>query len=126
MENAKKDRALLGTNAEAAALLWLQQQGLICIQKNFRCKGGEIDLIMRHKDQLVFVEVRLRSKSGFGDAAESVTGRKQRRIILAARHFLLMQPRWQKIACRFDVMAALSTRGSELEWQWLQNAFLTE
>lgn len=126
MEKGKIDRSFVGAHAEAAALLWLQRQGLICIQKNFRCKGGEIDLIMRHKDQLVFVEVRLRGKSGFGDAAESVTGRKQRRIILAARHFLLAQPRWQRAACRFDVMAALSTRGSELEWQWLQNAFLAE
>lgn len=130
MENAEKGRASLdihrGSDAEAAALNWLQQRGLTCVQTNFRCKGGEIDLIMQHRDHLVFVEVRLRSRTDFGDAAESVTARKQRRIVLAARHFLLMHPSWQHAACRFDVMAAQPTRGSALQWQWLQNAFLVE
>jgi putative endonuclease len=120
------DGGELGRFAEAAALTWLQQQGLICVTQNFRCKGGEIDLIMSHKNQLVFVEVRLRSASVFGGAAESVTRTKQRRIIHAARQFLVTQPRWQQYACRFDVLAASRTRSHTLEWQWLQNAFITE
>lgn len=115
----------IGDAVEQAAALWLQKQGLVLIERNYRCKGGEIDLVMRSGSELIFVEVRLRQRSDYGGAAESVTSSKQRRIVHAARHFLASHPRWQNSACRFDVIATRdATRSSE--WQWLPHAFLAE
>jgi putative endonuclease len=114
-----------GSAVEAAAAEWLKRQGLVLVEKNYRCKGGEIDLIMRAGMDLVFVEVRLRQRSNYGSAAESVTVTKQRRVICAARHFLATHPRWQNSACRFDVMATSDASGTT-EWQWLRHAFLAE
>lgn len=81
------------------------------VERNFRCKGGEIDLIMQQGDVLVFIEVRLRADRSHGGAAASVTPAKQRKLILAAQHYLQryrMQP-----ACRFDVIAI---DGGEIDW----------
>ena len=102
------------------ALLHLQAAGLRLLVRNYRTPGrggGEIDLIMRAPDgTLVFVEVRQRSGARHGGAAASVGHGKQRRIILAARHYLL---RWgNPPPCRFDVVAI---DGQSL--QWLQAAF---
>lgn len=96
----------VGDAAEDEALLYLQQQGLRLITRNYRTPGrggGEIDLIMRDRDAtLVFVEVRRRKSSVHGSAAASVGRVKQRRVILAAQHYLLnlrsLPP------CRFDVI----------------------
>jgi putative endonuclease len=114
-----------GAAAEAAAAAWLKRQGLVMVEKNYRCKGGEIDLIMRDGSDLVFVEVRLRQRSDYGSAIESVTHAKQRRIVCAARHFLATQIRWQNSACRFDVIAT-SDLHENAEWQWLRSAFNAE
>ena len=114
-----------GSAAEAAAAEWLEQQGLKLVEKNYRCKGGEIDLIMHSATDLIFVEVRLRKRSEYGSAAESVTVTKQRRIICAARHFLATHSRWQNSGCRFDVVATSDSTQAK-EWQWLQHAFLAE
>ncbi len=95
-----------GDAAEGAALAYLQNQGLRLVQRNFKTPGrggGEIDLIMREPDgTLVFVEVRQRASARQGGAAGSVTPIKQRRIVLAARHFLLRLG--SEPACRFDVV----------------------
>jgi putative endonuclease len=109
-----------GDAAEDLALQHLLQAGLRLLERNFRTPGrggGEVDLIMRASDgTLVFVEVRHRSANAFGGAAASVTPTKQRRIIFAARHYLL---RWRQTpACRFDLV----TTGPE-GVQWLQAAF---
>lgn len=104
-----------GQAAEDAALAYLQAQGLILLQRNFRCKGGEIDLILRQQDTLVFVEVRKRTDSRYGGAAASVTARKQARLILAAQVFL--QRYRVPPACRFDVVAFDGDRLS-----WIKNA----
>ncbi len=114
-----------GSIAEATAAAWLERQGLVVVEKNYRCKGGEIDLIMRDGNDLVFVEVRLRKRSSYGSAAESVTATKQRRLICAARHFLATHARWQNSACRFDVVAADDLNNAQ-NWQWLRHAFLAE
>jgi putative endonuclease len=114
-----------GSAVEAAAAEWLKHQGLDLVEKNYRCKGGEIDLVMREGADLVFVEVRLRQRSDYGSAAESVTATKQRRIICAARHFLVTHARWQNSACRFDVIATNDAQDGN-EWQWLRHAFLAE
>lgn len=104
-----------GDAAEDRALAHLQGLGLRLVQRNFRTPGrggGEVDLIMREPDgTLVFVEVRQRADASCGGASASITPHKQRRIVLAARHFLLRlgsQP-----PCRFD---AVLIEGTRIEW----------
>jgi putative endonuclease len=114
----RKDAARrLGQSAEDGANAHLQAQGLRLVARNYRVRGGEIDLIMRAADAtLVFVEVRARSDRSRGGAAASIDARKRARLVLAARHYLsrlAVEP-----ACRFDVVAV---DGGELEW--LQGAF---
>lgn len=110
----------LGDAAEAHAVAHLQRAGLHLVERNYRCRGGEIDLVMRDGDQLVFVEVRYRSRAGFGGAAASVDGRKQQRLITAASHYL--QQRRVNCACRFDVVAI---DGQAHRIDWLRDAFGT-
>ena len=110
----------LGDGAEDLALQYLQRQGLQLLVRNYRTPGrggGEIDLVMRAPDgTLVFVEVRKRSSLRHGGAAASVSSTKQRRIVFAARHYLM---RLQTLPpCRFDVLV-LDPGGV----QWLQAAF---
>ena len=109
-----------GDVAEDAALHYLQQAGLHLLQRNYRTPGrggGEIDLIMRTPDgTTVFVEVRQRKSASHGGAAASISAVKQRRIIFAARHYL-MRLRTPP-PCRFDVVL-LEDGGIE----WLQAAF---
>ena len=118
------NRQLAGHAAEAAAIAWLQQQGLVLLARNYKTPGrggGEIDAIMRAGDgTLVFVEVRLRTSQAHGGAAASVNAGKQRRIIHAAQHYL--QQFAHTPACRFDVMACDSP-GPPWQWTWLIAAF---
>lgn len=110
----------LGDAGEEAALRYLLGQGLILVTRNYRTPGrggGEIDLIMRTRDgTLVFVEVRKRASSRHGGGAASVGAVKQRRIVLAARHYLLRMAHMPP--CRFDVVVL---DGDQIEW--LQAAF---
>ena len=99
-----------GSRFEQQACAFLQAQGLILIAQNWQQpKVGELDLIMLEKGQawsiLVFIEVRQRQRSGFGDAALSVTKNKQNKIIKAARYFLQQHPEYSEYECRFDVIA---------------------
>jgi len=106
-----------GALAESRALDYLRRQGLAPVARNYRCKGGEIDLVMRAADgTLVFVEVRQRSGRGFGGAAGSVTPAKQRRVLRAAMHYLATLDR--EPPCRFDVVALEAGR-----LEWLPDAF---
>ena len=88
---------------EDAALAHLQKGGLVLVEANFTCKGGEIDLVMRDGATLVFVEVRQRAKTAHGGAAASITPAKIRRLVRAASVYLLRFP--QPPECRFDVVA---------------------
>lgn len=108
-----------GVQAEQWAARYLQQQGLQQLAKNYRCRAGEIDLIMQDGDTLVFVEVRLRSNVDFGGAAASIDSRKQQRIIRTAQHYLAALPRIPP--CRFDAVLMEDPQG--LQMQWLKNAF---
>ncbi|WP_241687897.1 YraN family protein [Janthinobacterium sp. 17J80-10] len=104
-----------GQAGEDAALAHLSRQGLTLVTRNFRCKAGEIDLIMREQDCLVFIEVRQRASRDFGGAAASVTPAKQRRLLRATQYFLL---RYKTLPpCRIDVVAI---DGGNLTW--LKNA----
>ena len=107
---------VLGRRAEDSALDYLRAHGLELLTRNYRCRGGEIDLVMRELEQqfpesnegqdvLVLVEVRSRTSSGYGSAAATVDGRKQSRIVHAARHLLRMRPELGRLKARFDVVA---------------------
>ncbi len=115
------NRKKTGDHAEQLACVFLQQQGLQLVTRNYRCRGGEIDLIMRDDDSLVFVEVRYRQRTAFGTPAETVSASKQARIIHCANCYLAQQRAWNQPA-RFDVVCiegSLQRRCIE----WLQNAF---
>lgn len=111
-----------GRAAEDAATRFLQDQGLTLVERNFRCRRGEIDLIMRDGASLVFVEVRYRRHSKFGSALESVTATKQARVVAAARWYLQGSP--NAAPCRFDVVGITGEGQSRIDW--VRNAFQTE
>jgi putative endonuclease len=107
-----------GSAAEERAAVFLQQQGPKLVARNYRCRFGEIDLIARDGETLVFVEVRMRTSDRFGGAAASITAAKRGKLVRAARHYLAGNSRAP--ACRFD---ALLVQGCGREIEWLKNAF---
>jgi putative endonuclease len=107
-----------GDRAERIAAAYLQDQGLAVVESRYRCRWGEIDLILRDRDTLVFAEVRLRQSKTFGGAAYSVDRRKQERIITTARHYLANK---SESACRFDVV--LLERVDPPRIEWIRDAF---
>lgn len=112
-----------GGRAEALAAAHLERHGLTVSERNFRVRGGEIDLVCRDRGTLVFVEVRLRRRSDFGGAAASITAAKRRRLLLAAQHYLARnaRPGSADIPCRFDCVLLDALDGSGIEW--MRNAF---
>jgi putative endonuclease len=107
-----------GVEAEAMAAAFLERRGLRVLERNYRCRLGEIDLVARDGDTTVFVEVRQRASGAFGGAAASITATKRARLLRAARHYLshlLATP-----ACRFD---ALLIEGDPPRIDWIRNAF---
>ena len=104
-----------GQAGEDRALAYLQERGMTLAERNFRCKGGELDLVMRDRDTCVFVEVRKRAGADYGGAAASITPRKQRRLIVAAQVYL--QRYRMPPPCRFDIVAI---DGKQISW--LKNA----
>jgi putative endonuclease len=107
-----------GREAEARAEAYLAGHGQRLLARNFRVRGGEIDLVMQDGKTLVFVEVRARSHADYGGAGASITAAKRRRIILAARHWLA---RHGDADCRFDCVLI---DGSRLEW--IRDAFAAD
>jgi putative endonuclease len=108
----------IGQQAEQLALQYLQQQGLKLCQRNFRGRFGEIDLVMRDANTLVFIEVRLRKITAFGGAEGSITASKQKKIQLTASQYL---QRYGEQPCRFDTILM-----QQLDLQsivWVKNAF---
>lgn len=93
------------------------------LARNWRCKGGELDLVMLDADTVVFVEVRYRLHAAFGGALDSIDGRKQKRLVLAASLFLHKEPDWGNHPCRFDVVALQGSHHAGRPLQWLKNAF---
>lgn len=114
---SKASHLLKGENAEERALRFLIGKGLKPISRNFRCKQGELDLIMADGDTLIIVEVRYRKSDKYGSALESITPAKQSRIIAATHIYLSRQTQNRPI--RFDVVA-ISGKGT---LEWIQNAF---
>tara|TARA_B100002049_G_C16004452_1_gene342994 strand:+ start:481 stop:843 length:363 start_codon:yes stop_codon:yes gene_type:complete len=92
------------------------------IARNYNVRGGELDLVYDARGTLVVVEVRYRARSDYGSAAASVTATKQRRIVLATRHFLAANPRYAEATIRFDVVGVDDSN----ELDWIENAFYAE
>lgn len=117
-------RQASGQAAEGWALTHLEEHGLRLLARNWRCRLGELDLVMLDGDTLVFVEVRYRRHSAWGGAEGSVDARKRRRVANAAQVFLQQQPRWAQRPCRFDVVAiAPSAHGCAARLNWIRSAF---
>ncbi len=114
------DTNISGSLAEQLAAAFLKRRGLTIVRRNYRCRGGEVDLICRDRGVLVFVEVRLRSNPNFGGAAASITQSKQARIILAAEHYLATLADTSP-DCRFDCL--LLDRLSPDSIEWMCDAF---
>ena len=113
-----------GDKTEDAALAFLESRGMVLITRNYHCRYGEIDLIMRDGKTTVFVEVRYRKTAGYGGALASITPSKQRKIALTAQHYLTQQKRPAIGDCRFDVIAV--TRDQQQTDQsphWISGAF---
>ena len=106
-----------GSLAEDRALAFLLGHGLKLCTRNYSCRTGEIDLVLMDGKTLVFVEVRMRRNRDFGGAAESITARKQARLIAAARHYLAGMK--SVPACRFDAVLIEADR----EPDWIKDAF---
>jgi putative endonuclease len=106
-----------GARAEDLCADLLRASGLRLVERNWRCRLGEIDLIAEDRGTLVFAEVRLRRLSGFGGAAESITAAKRARLVAAARLYLTRRP---EAACRFDVFLV---EGAPATVRWIKDAF---
>ena len=104
-----------GQLAEDRAARFLESRGLAVLTRNFHCRGGEIDLVCREGKSLVFVEVRLRRNAAFGGAGASITATKQRRLILAAQHYLAAHANADS-DCRFDCILFDGSAGNTVEW----------
>ncbi len=111
-----------GSRVEQQAEAWLASRGLKLLERNYSSRGGEIDLIMRDKQTLVFIEVRYRRSSCFGSSAESVDWRKQQKLVATAQLYLQANPGMQNLPCRFDVIAC-SPGDNAARIDWITGAF---
>ena len=119
------DRRILGCNAESIARDFLVAHGLTVVAQNYRCRLGELDLVLRDRNTLAVVEVRLRTSSRFGGACASIDRRKRERIMLATRHLLLSRRELRHLPVRFDVVA-FEASGALNDPQWIRGAFAAE
>lgn len=114
----------IGRRGEDIACRHLESCGLRLLERNYRCRAGEIDLVMMDAGTLVLVEVRSRSGATHGSAAATVGTRKQRRFLLAARHLMLTRPQYRRLPARFDVLAIdPEPGGSSTRITWIRDAF---
>ncbi len=113
----------VGERAETAAARFLEQKGFTLIERNYRFRGGEVDLILSNRNRLLlFVEVRQRSNPHFGTGAESVTIGKQRRLAGTANHYLQRHTEFDGFSLRFDVISVSVINGA-YQFEWFQEAF---
>ena len=118
----KAPHLLKGQEVEDTALHFLKRNGLTLLERNFSCRQGEIDLIMRHDNCLVFAEVRYRGNQTFGGAAASVDVHKQRKLKTAATLYLQKRHNLVFDECRFDVVAIEGPK-EQLNIEWISHAF---
>ena len=115
-------RPVRGRKWEQLAEVFLKSKGLKTLERNFNCRVGEIDLILRDGPVLVFAEVRYRASDRYGSGAESVSLTKQRRITRAAQKYLQLKPQHPSRACRFDVIS-MTGDPHEVQIDWIRHAF---
>jgi putative endonuclease len=114
-----------GSLGETLATQFLQKKGMKFLEKNYRCKLGEMDLIFRDHDVLVFVEVKLRESDSFGPAALAVTPKKRKKIIQVAQYYLLEKKlNTSQLSIRFDIVG-ITKKNETWDCQHYRNAFLT-
>jgi putative endonuclease len=111
-----------GAHYESAALAHLTRAGLALVARNYHCRFGEIDLVMREREVVVFVEVRYRRSRGYGGGVDSVDMGKRAKLVRAAAAFLADHPRLADATCRFDVLAIGGTSDAPV-FDWRRNAF---
>ena len=113
-----------GEYTEKLAYQYLEDKGLKLLERNFHSRFGEIDLVMKDNDTLVFVEVRYRRSNNFGSGAETVTASKQSKLIKTASVYLQQHDKMKQYPARFDVVSISgSVEASNLEFNWIENAF---
>lgn len=111
-----------GDSFEQRACTELECAGLKLLARNYNTRHGELDLVMRDGDTVVFVEVRYRKSASHGDAATSVTASKQVKLILAAQHWLAAHSQYARCSCRFDVVSYDGPLDA-IRRDWLRGAF---
>lgn len=117
-----RERKAIGALGEELALAHLLAHGLQLVLRNYRCKLGEIDLVMLDRGTLVLVEVRCRASNDYGGAAASVDWQKQRKLVKAAEHLLMKRPDLRRYPARFDVIA-ITTDSADTTIEWIKGAF---
>jgi putative endonuclease len=111
-----------GKHWELVAERWLRRHDVKVIERNFNCRTGEIDLVVRDGSDIAFVEVKYRSRTGFGSGADHVTQTKQRRIVSAARRYVHYHRHAASQVFRFDVVSIRDAPGG-VQIQWIKSAF---
>ena len=106
----------VGREIETIVQTYLEKQGLIMLEANYQCRFGEIDLIMRDRTTLVFIEVRYRKQDDYGDGAASVDTIKQNKIKKTAANYLYKHRLADQINCRFDIVAVSGTQPYQIHW----------
>ncbi|HHT49407.1 MAG TPA: YraN family protein [Firmicutes bacterium] len=120
------ERRRLGNYGELLARGILKREGYLILQRKYYTRYGEIDLIARHGDQLVFIEVKTRISKAFGSGLEAITKRKRLHLIRAAFCYL-QQHQYQDYPCRFDLITLnLDEQGKLIDYQLITNAFGVE
>jgi putative endonuclease len=119
------NRKAIGSEGEEKAILFLKKQGFKILEKNYRCKIGEIDIIATKNDLISFVEVKTRRSEEFGHPEESVNRRKRKKIINTAKYYLMVNNLYYKKDVRFDILSIIRKK-SEFEIDFFENAFREE
>lgn len=115
-----------GLQYEDLARDYLIEQGLELLESNYRCRYGEIDLVMHDHDEICFVEVKFRKSLAFGGAAVALPPGKQRKIVKSAQHYIANNRRLGNRALRFDAFLIQQQPDGGNEFNWIRNAFCTE
>ncbi len=122
---ARANTRTVGQQAETQALKFLRGKGLRLLERNFHCRFGEIDLVMRDGECVVFVEVRKRKRNNIAAATQSVGSQKQRKLTLAASYYLAGLATDALPTCRFDVIG-IDTEDERTSIDWRRNAFQSD
>jgi putative endonuclease len=117
------ERQRIGQDAEDAAVVFLESQGLTILLRNFRRRLGELDIVAREGDILVIAEVRTRASERFGGAAASVDARKQSKMLRAAAQLLQQRRHLARLRVRFDVILVHRPSSPQMRVEWIKHAF---